>query len=167
MSVSGQSQTGFVQNVPRYGSSQFELQDVVCGGQHTLLLTGELDIASCPPLDAAIAEVCTDGTNAVVLDLSKLTFMDSTGIHVVLVAKGLCAAHGCDFLVIPGQPQVLRVLAVSGLLDHLPLWIDNNDTGSALSGAHGHNESGSLPRPDSRSLFATSRSRATKTALPI
>jgi len=81
VSVIEQSQTRFVQNVPRYGSSQLQLQDVVCAGRHTLLVTGELDIASCPALDAALPEVCIDGTTAVVLDLRKLTFLDSTGIH--------------------------------------------------------------------------------------
>jgi anti-anti-sigma factor len=134
MSVSERSQAGFVQNVPGHDSCQLELQDSVCGGRHTLLLTGELDIASCPVLDVALAELCTDGTSAVVLDLRKLTFMDSTGIHAVLVAKELSDAHGCELLVIAGQPQVLRVFAASGLLDHLPLQIDNVDPGCALSG---------------------------------
>jgi anti-anti-sigma factor len=40
-------------------------------------------------------------TRAVVLDLSRLTFMDSTGIHAVLLTKQLCAEHGCGFFVVP------------------------------------------------------------------
>jgi len=54
--------------------------------------------------------------------------------------------------VIPGQPQVLRVFAVSGLLDHLSVQIDNSKAGSALSRAHGQNGSGSSPPPAARLL---------------
>ena len=120
-----------VQNVPRHASSQFEVHGVVCDGQHTLLLTGELDIASRPALGAALAEACTDGTTALVLDLRKLTFMDSTGMSALLVAKKLCAEHGCDFCVIPGQARVLRVFAITGLLDRLNLPTDERHVGSS------------------------------------
>jgi len=56
--------------------------------------------------------------------------MDSTGIHAVIRAKELCAGHGCEFLVILGQGQVLRLLELSGLLERLPLQIDESDPGS-------------------------------------
>jgi anti-sigma B factor antagonist len=130
-----------VQNVPGHAPSQFEVHGVVYDGQHTLLLTGELDIASRPVLGAALAETCTDGTTAVMLDLRKLTFMDSTGMVALLVAKKLCVEHGCDFCVILGQPRVLRVFAITGLLDRLNLLTDESQVSSELSGDHSQNVS--------------------------
>jgi anti-anti-sigma factor len=66
-------------------------------GVHWLILSGELDIATAPGLEARITEMCDNGTRAVVLDLSKLTFMDSTGLQAVLGATKQCAHHGLDF----------------------------------------------------------------------
>jgi anti-sigma B factor antagonist len=86
----------------------------------TLVLIGELDMASAPALDAAVRRVCADGTEQVALDLSKLTFMDSTGLRVMLVAKDLCELHGCEFQLVPGPAQVQRLFEVTGLLEQLP-----------------------------------------------
>jgi len=96
------------------------IQHVVRVREHKLVLTGELDLASCAALNAAVAEVWTEATTAMVLDLRRLTFIDSSGIHAVLLAKHLCAEHECDFLLVPGQAQVQRVFEITGLLDHLP-----------------------------------------------
>jgi len=121
-----------VQAVPPDASPQFELEDVVRRGQHTLLLTGALDMASCPVLHAALVELSADQPTAIVLDLRKLTFMDSSGMDGVLATQELCAERGCDFWVIPGEPRVLRVFAVTGLLDRLPLQPSGSHAGSEL-----------------------------------
>src|SRR2546427_1611500 len=89
-------------------------------GSRTLVLSGELDLASSWLLDCPMLKISTDGTRSFALDLSGLTFIDSTGIRAVLAARGLCAARGCEFGLIPGPAQVQRVFDVSGLLDHLP-----------------------------------------------
>ena len=65
-------------------------------------------------------KISTDGAKSFTLDLSRLTFIDSTGIRAVLAARGLCAACGCEFMLIPGPTPVQRVFEVSGLIDHLP-----------------------------------------------
>jgi anti-anti-sigma factor len=99
---------------------QFELQDEQSGARHTLALSGELDMASAPALDAAVRRICTDATEAVMLDLGGLTFMDSTGLRVVLVAKDLCERHGCEFQLVRGPAQVQRLFEVTGLVEQLP-----------------------------------------------
>jgi anti-anti-sigma factor len=70
------------------------------------------------------------------LDLSKLTFLDSSGIRALLLAKALCAEHDCEFLVAPGQAQVQGTLAVGGLLDYLPFRTDAGNVGSDRSGSN-------------------------------
>ena len=101
--------------------SHLEMQVVACGGDHTVILGGELDMASSPSVEAALAHVCTDDTSVVRLDLSKLGFIDSSGIRAVLAAKQLCAEHDCGFLLVPGQPQVQRAFALTGVLNALNL----------------------------------------------
>jgi anti-sigma B factor antagonist len=97
----------------------FELQDIVSEGMHTLVMSGELDMATTPDVEAFIVE-CAASARGLTLDLSKLTFMDSTGLGLVLTAQRLCHVSGADFALIPGPRQVQSVFEVTGLLDQLP-----------------------------------------------
>lgn len=114
--------------VPSNLDSNLDMQVVACGGDQTVIIGGELDMASAPSMEAALVHVCTDDTSMVRLDLSKLGFIDSSGIRAVLAAKQLCAEHGCGFLVVPGQAQVQRAFALTGVLNHLNLPRDRVDS---------------------------------------
>jgi anti-sigma B factor antagonist len=89
-------------------------------GERTLVLSGELDLASRPLFDEAVSCVQRRDTAALVLDLSEVAFMDSTGLHGVLAARTLCAEHGCTFVLVRGSSQVQRLFELSGLVDELP-----------------------------------------------
>ena len=90
------------------------------GNRHTLLLSGELDLASAPELEAEAHRLCGEGAGELVLDLSELDFMDSTGLRALLTCIHLCEEHGCVFLVTPGRPQVERLFEVVGARGALP-----------------------------------------------
>jgi anti-sigma B factor antagonist len=100
--------------VPR----RFDVRDVASGGTHTLVLAGELDVAAGFELEEAIMS-CADASG-LTLDLSRLTFMGSTGLRMVLLARDLCALRGMAFALIPGPSQVQRVFEVSALVNRLP-----------------------------------------------
>jgi anti-anti-sigma factor len=103
------------------GLAHLQLLELPCDdGNRTLVLSGELDMASAGLLDCPLLQISADGTTSFTLDLSGLTFIDSSGIRAVLAAMGLCAARDCEFRVVPGPAQVQRVFEVSGLSDHLP-----------------------------------------------
>ncbi|HEV7584515.1 MAG TPA: STAS domain-containing protein [Solirubrobacteraceae bacterium] len=98
----------------------FEVRDVVRDGLHTLVLSGELDIAPATDLEARVLELCAAGAGGIVIDLSRLTFMGSTGVRLILSAREMCAQHGCDFFIVPGPPSVQRLFELTGLLESLP-----------------------------------------------
>jgi anti-anti-sigma factor len=100
--------------------TNFGVQQVVVNGRHTLVLTGELDVASAPTLGGALAHIPMDADTRLVLDLRGVSLIDSIGMRAVLVAQELCAQSGAEFALIPGQPQVQRVFEMCGLLDRLP-----------------------------------------------
>jgi anti-anti-sigma factor len=115
----------YQEDVPQDGgSAYFAVQHAVSGGEHTVVLTGELDLASAPELGATVARIRMSRSTALVLDLRKLAFIDSAGIRAVLVIRELCAERQCGFMLIPGQRQVQRVFEICGLLDHLPFRAD-------------------------------------------
>jgi anti-sigma B factor antagonist len=103
-----------------FGPRSFEVQDVVSDGRHRLLLTGELDLAPAAELEATLLRLCADPTKEIVLDLSKLRFMGSIGLRLILLARELCQEHGCEFQLIAGPANIQRVFEMTGLLDALP-----------------------------------------------
>ncbi len=129
------SDTNVPRAVPLEEVRAFGLQQVVHATRHTLVLTGELDVASAPVLATAVAHIRMHRSTLVVLDLRKLTFIDSTGIRAVLVTRELCADCGCEFSLIAGPPRVRRVFEVCGLLDRLPFRNDESTVGAQASEA--------------------------------
>ena len=91
------------------------VRDIVAGPEHRLVLAGELDIASAPILEAKIASLAENGTTRIVLDLSDLTFMDSTGLRALLAADKLCAANGQSFSVAGASGPVQRLFELTGV----------------------------------------------------
>ncbi len=84
-----------------------------------IAMDGELDMANAPALQAAIESDELAPAAAVVLDLQGLTFLDSTGLRVILAARELCWRRGQEFAVTPGSAQVQRLLSVTGVGEHL------------------------------------------------
>ena len=88
---------------------------------HTLVLEGELDIASAPMLEATIEDICAQRPSELILDMTGVEFVDSSGMNALLRGKALCERHGCEFSMSPAQRPVERVLEVTRLIDRLPL----------------------------------------------
>jgi len=107
--------TSLVESEPH---PQLAIQDAACGHQQTLRLAGEVDLSSAPMLDAALRGICAAATTEVLLiDLERVTFMDSTGLRALLVAKELCANSGIELRLLPGTAQVQRLFEVAGMTD--------------------------------------------------
>jgi anti-anti-sigma factor len=98
----------------------FELQGLIDGSAHTLVLSGELDMLASPELQGAISALCRGGATRLVLDLSELTFMDLMGLRTITFAKELCEWHRCELGIVPGPESVQRVFALTDLLDAMP-----------------------------------------------
>lgn len=84
-------------------------------------LLGELDLASAPALNAEIQQTVAASPSTIVIDLSGLEFMDSTGLRSLLMARESCDLNGRRFAVVPGGRQVTRLLEISRVGDHLSL----------------------------------------------
>jgi anti-anti-sigma factor len=83
-----------------------------------VLVCGELDLASAPAVDHAIRELTDRGFANVVLDLRELTFIDSTGVRLLIDHARAARDDGHTFAITEGTPAVERLLAVTGLTDH-------------------------------------------------
>jgi anti-anti-sigma factor len=99
-----------------------------------LALAGELDLAGAPQLASEIERAESSGLDALVLDLSRLDFIDSAGLRVLLAAHERAREAGRAFAITPGPQQVQRLLEIAGVGEHL-VTIATADAG--LGGAAG------------------------------
>jgi anti-sigma B factor antagonist len=82
---------------------------------------GELDLATVAQLQAQIRELREAGFVHLVLDLRGLTFMDSSGVALILDEDRFARRNGQDFSLISGTPAIQRVLTLCAGDDALRL----------------------------------------------
>ena len=80
---------------------------------------GEVDLATADVLREQLRELRESGFHEVVLDLRRVTFLDSTGIALILTEDRHAREAGLDFTLISGPPAVQRVLGMCGVIDEL------------------------------------------------
>ncbi len=106
-----------VQAVPDAG--QFALQTASRDGTVVVSLTGELDIRTSPELQHTLATAQSGDARSVVVDLSELQFIDSTGLRVLLRAKRHANDGGSELHVRNARAEVRRLLEIAGVLELL------------------------------------------------
>jgi anti-anti-sigma factor len=79
-------------------NSNLRIDHTTDGDITTLVMTGELDEASCPTLDDCLAEHCRPGAR-IVLDLRTLNFMDAAGVELLHRTSTRSALEGWAFAV--------------------------------------------------------------------
>jgi anti-anti-sigma factor len=97
-------------------------------GHFRVRLTGELDLATAGQAEAAVAEARSHGAGPLELDLSELTFVDSSGLRLIMQIDSACRADGCALSIVPGPRGVQRVFDVAGVLGILPFQGDPLDS---------------------------------------
>lgn len=80
-----------------------------------LRLRGELDLMTAPVLETALDTATANGYNRMVIDLSELRFIDSTGMHLLVQAHRRMTAKHAETQVVSPSPHVAKVFEVMGL----------------------------------------------------
>jgi anti-anti-sigma factor len=83
-----------------------------------LQLTGEIDAHTTPQLEDALAPLVSISEPQVRIDMAGLTFMDSSGLRVILSATTEARSHGGDVVLVEPSHSVTRLLEISGLTEH-------------------------------------------------
>jgi anti-sigma B factor antagonist len=85
-------------------------------GIHIFHLRGDLDVATAPTLRGALIEASTAGKHELIVDLSDLGFLDSTGLGALIGAHRRAQENGGDVRLVARDGQILRLLRITGLL---------------------------------------------------
>lgn len=95
-------------------------------GYVLVALRGELDINDAMGFTRALSAAAPHSSR-IIVDLSGLTFMDCSGLNVLVSARERALQAGGDLLLAAPQQKVLRFLSLTLLIDWLPVFASVNE----------------------------------------
>jgi anti-sigma B factor antagonist len=96
------------------------VEETVDGGVHVINLRGELDLAGARVFEPVLMSAA-ERDDALVLDCAELTFIDSTGMGLILSALRVLGKHGGSLAIACRNPTVLRLFAVTRIDETIPI----------------------------------------------
>jgi anti-anti-sigma factor len=98
-------------------SSPVQLQILIGERELTpiLQLAGEVDMASVPLLHETYGEVCGESGSGLIIDLSGVTFLDSSGLAILISIHEELEARGAQLTILAPTPPVRRLFGLTGL----------------------------------------------------
>jgi anti-sigma B factor antagonist len=102
-------------------------------GYERLDVEGELDIATAPRMMAALNEAIAEMDTPLVVDLSGVVFMDSTGLALLMNARRRVTRLGQGFAIVcPGGP-ISRVFEIADMVGRLGVFPDEQTARAAAT----------------------------------
>jgi anti-sigma B factor antagonist len=93
----------------------FTIDDEEIDGIPVVSASGEIDVATAPPLRERLLALSASGEPTVVVNLLGVTFLDSTALGVLVGALKRCREAGGDLPLVIDEPRILRVFEITGL----------------------------------------------------
>lgn len=98
-------------------------------------LRGELDLAGESELRDRLRTACDENDGRVVLDLGELSFIDSTGLSILVEYHARTRAAGGRLVLLAPRPTVVRILNITGLDERLTICDRLDDADEAMPSA--------------------------------
>lgn len=86
------------------------------GGCAVLLVTGEIDAFTAPMLRERLLELVAKGAVHIIVDLSGVVFLDSTGLGVLVGGLKRAGARDGSLTLVTSEERILRLFRITGLL---------------------------------------------------
>jgi anti-sigma B factor antagonist len=100
--------------------SSFATDSQLQGDTARVTVTGELDIATVGRLEAEVAAVLARGARRLILDLSGLTFIDSSALRLFIVLSDRSASEDWQLSLTRPDGPARSIFQISGAEEHLP-----------------------------------------------
>lgn len=98
-------------------------------------LPAEIDISNSGAVATQLRAAITPGARAVVADLSTTTFLDSSGVRVLVLARSWAAADGVELQLVASPGATLLVLELTGIDRLMLVYPTLTEALAAYSGA--------------------------------
>jgi anti-sigma B factor antagonist len=94
----------------------FEIEDrAIDDESHLLALTGQVDLYSAPEFKSRLVQVIERGKKCIVVDLTKVTFMDSTALGVLVGGLRRVRPLGGSIDVVSADERIIKLFEITGL----------------------------------------------------
>jgi anti-sigma B factor antagonist len=98
-----------------------EIETEVTDGLAHVALKGELDLSTVNKVEEELASLEASGADLIVLDLSRLSFLDSTGLRCLVTADQRAKEAGRRLVLVRGPDAVQRVFTITRLEERLEM----------------------------------------------
>ncbi len=85
-------------------------------------LRGSLDLATSPSVRAALLDAASQGNHHMIVDLTKLEFLDSTGLGALIGAHRRALENGGQVRLVVHDGPIARLLNITGLMRVFPVY---------------------------------------------
>jgi anti-sigma B factor antagonist len=109
-----------------------EVRGTSVAGAAGVAVRGELDMSTAPLLAESLDAAIRDSTGPFVVDLTKLAFLDSSGVNVLLRARALLGRGDREIVVVCPPGQVRRVLELVGIDDLFAIYGTREEAAASL-----------------------------------
>jgi anti-sigma B factor antagonist len=86
-----------------------------------MTVVGEIDLATAPQLQSAFDDLAPDTSLKLVLDLRDVTFLDSTGVGVLINGRRQLSGEGA-MRIVSTQTSIIKLFALTGLTEVFPIF---------------------------------------------
>jgi len=100
----------------------FEIEEVRSDGVPVVRVTGEIDVATAPALREHLTTHESAGAPVVVVDLTDVTFVDSTALGVLVGAYRRLGDAGSTLRLVVTEARILKVLEITDLMSVFPVF---------------------------------------------
>lgn len=100
----------------------FEIAEKRVDGVSVVAVTGEIDVATAPDLRDCLVAQAADGVSAIVVDLTGVSFIDSTALGVLVGAFRRQEEAGGTLKLVVTEPRILKVLEITALTSVFPVF---------------------------------------------
>jgi anti-anti-sigma factor len=91
------------------------IQEPLPEGHWLIAVRGEIDIGSGAALQQALTDAVDEGRHSIIVDLTRTTFMGSTGASALAHARRRLLAHNGRMVIVTAHPSVTQVLHLTHL----------------------------------------------------
>jgi anti-sigma B factor antagonist len=116
------------------GSVELSVSKTSAGDVPILAVSGEVDVYSAPALKDKIGELIQSGQTTLIVDLSGVAFLDSTGLGALVEARAATNEAGGSLPIVCSQERILKLFTITGLDGVFTIHPDVGAAVAALSG---------------------------------
>jgi anti-sigma B factor antagonist len=92
------------------------------GDKTVLEVGGEVDVYTAPKLREKLVELVGEGLYDVVVDMTKVEFLDSTGLGVLVGGLKRVRSHDGSLALVCSQERILKIFRITGLTKVFPIY---------------------------------------------